>query len=202
MADSNANPIAVRPRPATLEDGVLPARRECVDQAAFARLVADHQARVAGLAHRLLGWQGDVEDIVQDVFLAAFKHLDSFRGEASVATWLMRITVNQCRTRRRRHALRLRTARHAHATGECESASPDRDRMSAESSERVREAVRALPRRYREVIVLRYLQEMPIAEVAAVVGRSRSAVEVRLSRARDRLRKRIGPLLEENFRGS
>ncbi|MBN1513689.1 MAG: hypothetical protein JXB13_16860, partial [Phycisphaerae bacterium] len=81
------------------------------DAAAFARLVATHQDRVARLAYRLAGWAGEVEDIVQDVFLAVWTHRARFRGECRLSTWLAALTVNQCRNRHRLRWLRL--LRHA-----------------------------------------------------------------------------------------
>ncbi len=81
------------------------AAREAV---ALEDLVAEHQQRVAGLACRLLGRRDDVADVVQEVFLAAFRNLRRFRGESSVATWLTTITVNKCRSHIRRRRLSVR----------------------------------------------------------------------------------------------
>ena len=71
-------------------------------------LVALHQQRVSRLVYRLLGWRGEVEDIVQDVFLAALKSHKNFREESSQWTWLAAITINRCRTHRRRKLLEER----------------------------------------------------------------------------------------------
>ena len=76
------------------------------DVSAFGGLIAEHERCVAGLAYRLLGWRADVEDVVQDVFVAALENLPRFRGECRLATWLYRITVNQCRRQRRKRLLR------------------------------------------------------------------------------------------------
>ena len=83
-----APPISAPP----LTDG----QRDALD--AFVR---EHHASVTRLAYRLLGWRGDVEDVVHDVFLAAFKKLDRFRSESSTWTWLAAITINRCRSDRR-----------------------------------------------------------------------------------------------------
>jgi len=158
------------------------------DRAAFADIVAAHQARVARLAWRLLGWSHDIEDVVQDVFVAALEHLPGFRGDSSLATWLTTIAVNKCRSARRRRILRQgflslaagRSRRH-------EGRAADSAAMRRERHDQVRRAVRRLPGRLREVVVLRYLEEMSIEQVAEILSLSPGAVGMRLHRARRRL---------------
>jgi RNA polymerase sigma-70 factor (ECF subfamily) len=164
----------------------------------FEQLVADHRQRVARLAYRLLGWRDEVEDVVQDVFVSAFANMDRFRADSSVSTWLTAITVNKCRSHLRRRFLRIRWLADARRAATVKrGAAAEVEALDRESFEQVRRAVRALPDRDREVIVLRYLEEMPVSEMAAVLGASRNAVEVRLSRARARLNAVLGGLLDE-----
>jgi RNA polymerase sigma-70 factor (ECF subfamily) len=147
---------------------------------------------VTRLARRLLGWRtGDVEDVVHDVFLAALTKRQRFRGDASPWTWLVAITINRCRSHRRRQLVRLKWWR---AAGPAAETTDDREPSieRSEMSMRVRDAVTALPARDREVVVLYYLEEMTVAQVAAVVGASTGAVEVRLHRARAKLRQLLG----------
>src|SRR4051794_19333343 len=87
------------------DDSSVAQRFAAGDTAAFTQVVALYQTRVARLASRLLGWSGDVDDVVQDVFLAALTKAGTFRGEASLWTWLTTLTLNQCRTRQRRALL-------------------------------------------------------------------------------------------------
>ncbi len=175
-----------------LIDGFTPG-----DPAALPAIVARHQDRVAALARRLLGWNDDIEDVVQDVFMTAMQNLASFRGESQLSTWLFRITVNHCRRQRRNRLLRLRLWR-----GRRDSQRPKPAPSAAgpslrrETCARVRSAVRALPRRYREVVVLRYLEELPIAEVGEILGLSGNAVGVRLTRARRKLETALAGLVE------
>jgi len=152
----------------------------------FDRLVAEHQARIGRLAQRLLGWpDADVEDVVQEVFIAAWKNLAKFRGDSSVLPWLTRLTINACRRYRRQRLLRLalltRLAEHKTTAGPPGIGDAiQRDERLAQ----VRSAVRRLPAKYREVIVLRYLEELDVPEIMSVLGVRRSAVDVRLHRAR------------------
>jgi RNA polymerase sigma factor (sigma-70 family) len=161
----------------------------------FDELVAMHEPRIRRLAHRLLGWNGDVDDIVQDVFLAALARIEKFRGEASIATWLTSVTINRCRTDRRRRFLRLRwLARHPKS----EAAQPaDQRSMDDEISARVRSAVGALQRKDREVIVLFYLENCSAQQIAELLEISRGAVEVRLHRARARLKQQLAEFMKD-----
>jgi RNA polymerase sigma-70 factor (ECF subfamily) len=162
--------------------------------ATCAQLMIQQKDRIAALAWRLLGWRREsVEDVVQDVFLVAFQNVSQFRGHAKPETWLYRIVVNQCRRHRRMRFLRLRFRTSAEVP-EPQSGSPAID---AETRAQVRQAVAALSLPNREVVVLRYLEGLTTPEIAAIVGRSPNAVEVRLNRARAALRAALGPLLQE-----
>src|SRR4029079_1822741 len=103
----------------------------------------------------------EVEDVVQDVFVAALVHRSRFRGDASLTTWLTAITVNRCRSalRRRKLLSLLGLGDGAHDT-----VGPDAPAWhlpaAEETSRRVREAVQSLPPRDREVIVLRYFEQL------------------------------------------
>jgi RNA polymerase sigma-70 factor (ECF subfamily) len=159
------------------------------DVTAFDRVVARHGDRIAGLAFRLLGWPADVEDVVQDVFLAVWRHRRRFRGHSSLDTWLTAITLNQCRTIQRKHGLRTRLLARMRSESR-RSASPAADNAAErrDVAAIVQRAVRALPHKDREVVVLRDLEGMSVEGIAEVLSVSANAVHVRLSRARARLR--------------
>ncbi len=169
------------------DDGDLAARFQAGDKAAFDEIVAAHQGRIVRLVFRLLGSPDEVEDVVQEVFLSVLQNLKRFRGESKLSTWLTRITVNKCRSHQRRRLLRLRTffylAKTLTVTSEQGGATE-----SAEIHDELRRAVRRLPARYREPIVLRYFEQLSVHEIAQVLGISANNVEVRLTRARYRLR--------------
>ncbi len=165
-------------------------------ESAFDRIVEQQSADIAVLANRLLGWPGDVEDLVQDVFLAAFLGLKKFRCECSLKTWLFTITINKCRSYRYKRMLYLRffsqpAAKASIVPAHAEGKAP----MDDETFDRVRCAVAALPAKYREPVVLRYLQELSTDETARILGISKNALQVRLSRARERLRGDLAELI-------
>ena len=159
------------------------------DPAALVELAAAHGPRLSRLAFRLMGWRGDPEDVVQDVLVKAMEQARRFDGKASVSTWITAIALNHCRSLRRRWLAAARAmARWPLGRAQQQSA-PAAD----EEAEHVRCAMRKLRPADREAIVLHYYEEMDLESIAALLGLSRNAVEVRLHRAR----KRLGQLLEE-----
>ena len=87
---------------AAMEDDRLVARFRCGESTAFDRLVELHQERIARLVQRLLGYRGDIEDVVQDVFVDVLRGIARFDGRSSFATWTTRIAINRCRTYQRK----------------------------------------------------------------------------------------------------
>jgi RNA polymerase sigma-70 factor (ECF subfamily) len=168
------------------------------DESVFDRIVEQHSAEMTALANRLLGWPGEVEDVVQDIFLAAYMGLKRFRCHSSLRTWLFTITINRCRKYRHRRMLRRKVFSNVAArTCGPQVEAPDKTPMDAEAFERVRTAVRALPAKYREPVVLRYLQELDAKQISEILGISRNAVQVRLNRARERLKEDLAELMEK-----
>jgi len=164
------------------------------DREAFGILVERHHCAIVQFVHRFLGIAGReaAEDLAQDVFLAAWKAAPSFRPQAKVLTWLLRITTNVCLNYRR--SSRLRVAVSLGAEGAGETSGPDVDRPDAraidrERAETVRRAVAGLPAGQRAAILLRHFLELSYVEIADVLGTSVSAVESLLFRARLTLRK-------------
>ncbi len=178
----------------TINDELLVGQFNRGDESAFDRIVERYAADVAALANRLLGWPGDVEDITQEVFLSAFLGLKRFRCDCKLKTWLFTITINKCRSYRYKRKLqRVQTIgiEMRPTLAETDSSLMDEDQFI-----RVRYALARLPAKYREPLVLRYLQELPTMEIARILGVSRNVLNVRLSRAREFLRQDLTQLIE------
>ena len=163
------------------------------DQDAFAQLVALYEKRVYALALRTTGNQEDAADAAQEAFLAAWRGLPSFRGEAGFATWLYRLTANAAidhlrRTRRQRNEASLNDE--ALGLNAVDAAPTPQERAEGEA---LREAVRwgmgELSRDHRQVLELREYQELSYEEIAGQLGVDLGTVKSRLSRARGALRK-------------
>ena len=169
-----------------IDDELLIEKFRRGDESAFERIVERYSAEVAALANRLLGWPGEVEDVTQEIFLAAFLGLKKFRGECRLKSWLFTITINKCRSYRYKRWLRLRRFSQEIDKVSLSSACEEKD-MDADEFEHIRRAVAALTDKYREPVVLRYLQELDTDEISRILGISKNTLHVRLSRARKRL---------------
>jgi RNA polymerase sigma-70 factor (ECF subfamily) len=200
MAETSEKSLASPAHNGTVNDELLVEQFNRGDKSAFDRIVEEHSADIAMLANRLLGWPGDVEDVVQDVFLAAYLGLKKFRCECSLRTWLFSITINKCRSYRLKRMLRLRLFSQAAAKASLTRPHATvKTPTDSETFERVRRAVAALPAKYREPVVLRYLQELPTDEISQIIGISKNALQVRLTRARQRLRQELAELIKEKL---
>lgn len=171
--------------------------------ARFEEIVRTHGTRVRSLARRMVGTE--VEDLVQEIFLQVYRGLPNFRGEAKVATWLYRITANQCldHLRRRRRAAALlvpldgeRMASALDETAVRLQQSPEEVAEAQDLSREVRRALAALPDELRVTVILRDFEGLEYREIAAVLGLPLGTVQSRLHRARERLKGQLTRYLE------
>lgn len=135
------------------------------------------------------------EDLVQEVFLAALGSLDKFRGESQLYTWLRSIASHKLNDFYRRQARQPRAERSDSDTDalRLERATDNEQPVQSvmeheETREEIQQALVDLPQDYRRVLILKYLEEMPVLEISQVMGRSPKSVEGLLSRARKALR--------------
>ncbi len=144
-------------------------------------LIDQHGDDILRLCLLYMGERQLAEDAFQETFVRAWRHMNTFRGESSVKTWLSHIAVNVCRDMLRTPWLRMR--RSARSVEEMEHLpAPD-----ATPRHELMDAIRALPDKYREVIVLVYVQDMKLREAAAQLRLPVPTVSTRLRRARARL---------------
>jgi RNA polymerase sigma-70 factor (ECF subfamily) len=177
----------------TDDDEILLGRFKRGDEAAFDEIVLRFQHEVAALVSRLLAWSGDVDDVVQEVFLAVYLNLRRFRGDSSLKSWIFTITVNKCRSKKRKRWLVTRDSNRAIS----ENAVAAADGLTQEAHQAVHQTVQRLPLKYREPIVLKYLQELPTDQICRILGISRNTLNVRLLRAREQLKQRLASWVDE-----
>ena len=134
------------------------------------------------------------EDAAQDTFFKAYQKLDGFRGDCSEKTWLIRIAINTCRDYQRRAWLKRMDR-----SVDVETLVLPGEPVEAADDTVIR-AVMALPPRSREVVLLRYYQEMQLEEISRVLGIPQGTVTSRLNRARSKLRRQLeGWYFDEEF---
>jgi RNA polymerase sigma-70 factor (ECF subfamily) len=145
----------------------------------------------------MLGREEDARDATQETFLAAFRNLRAFRGEAKVSSWLHRIAVNQCITRQRRAKVRNESAldvEEEKAAGSFRAPlrySPARVVEGRERTAAVRLAVNSLPVDLRQVVVMKEFEELTFREIADVLDLPLSTVKSRLYTALKQLQMRL-----------
>jgi RNA polymerase sigma-70 factor (ECF subfamily) len=170
------------------DEALLISQAAAGDAAAFRRLYDLHCHSVARLAFRLMAGRGDIEDLVQEVFVQVHRSLPEFRGQSKFGTWLHRVTVNVVLMHRR--AAKSRPVLAPEAAGDVSVAHDLAPDEGAERRERVRAFARLLERlgdKKRVVFVLHDLEGVPAVEIARIVGAPVLTVRTRLFYARREL---------------
>ena len=170
----------------------------------FHELIRPYERSVYIMALSYMKNEADAEDVAQEAIVRAFRKLSSFRAESKFSTWLISITINEARTRLRRQAL-VRMESLDQLLDEDTGLSPallrDWREIPSEAIERdevrklIQQAVDQLPDIYREVFLLRDVEELSINEAAEALSISIPSVKVRLHRARLMLQKQLAPQL-------
>ena len=175
------------------EDAADVARVLAGDVSAFEPIVRRWQKPLVNLAYRFCRDRGRAEEMAQEAFLRAYRSLAGWRREAAFSTWLFALASNLYRSEIRRLPPLAAPLAEGVAVLERRAAEPVLD---DERRERVvRNAVLALPARYRDVLTLFYFHGMDIARSAASLGLPQGTVKARLSRGRDILREKLPSLL-------
>jgi RNA polymerase sigma-70 factor (ECF subfamily) len=164
---------------------------------AFSLLVERWERQIYGLSLRMLGRDEDARDVCQETFLAAFRHLRKFRGEAKFSSWLYRIALNACHSRLRRHGGSAEQSideepwdgRRLELAAEGESLT---DRLHRDQrAQLVRRALQALPPEMRQVIVMKEYEDLTFAEIAEILQIPVSTIKSRLYTGLQQMRLRL-----------
>lgn len=191
-----------------VEDFSLDALRSG-DRAEFALLVDAYYEMIYRLAIKMVNNPQDAEDILQETFIKAYRHLKNFDGRSSLSTWLYRIATNEALMFLRRQKPDTVSVDESLDTGEGEieplqiidwSSLPEEELMSAEAQVYLDKAVDKLSPSLRVVFVLRDIQGLSTRETAEVLDISETAVKTRLSRARLQLREELTSYYGERLR--
>jgi RNA polymerase sigma-70 factor (ECF subfamily) len=173
-------------------DSVLVAAARRGDGLAFRRLMDRHVRLVYMLALRYLGSEADAHDAAQETFVRFHGSLNRFDEGAPVTPWLARIAVNVCRD-----VLKSVPRRVSAASQDASDDLPSREERTDERLEvaevraRLHGEISRLPEKYREALLLRYVSDLDLAEMARATGQSVPTMKIRLVRGRDMLRRNL-----------
>ena len=202
-------PLALRPLPTG--EGVeeaLALRAAQGDTGAFDALVTLFGGRVFAVAFRILQDRAEAEDLSQEVFVALYHALPTFRGESKLSTWIYKITRNRCLNR-----LKFLKRRHVGTLADIDDPAVARAAVDPEAEARghkradlrlqgrdvssvLEEHLLALPEEQRTLVILRDLEDLSYEEIAEVTGLPLGTVKSRLHRARAELSERLAPHLD------
>jgi RNA polymerase sigma-70 factor (ECF subfamily) len=177
-------------------DEALVRRAQDGDERAFGELVTRYEAKVYNLAMKMVRNPEDAEDVLQDTFLRAYRAIKLFRGHSTFSTWVYRITANSALMRLRKKQLPTVSIedadeREAPVNIADWTPGPVDQLLSQETRQVMNEAIEALPPEFRQVFVLRDIEELSNTETAEILGLSVAAVKSRLHRARLKVRDRL-----------
>lgn len=178
------------------EDAELVRRSLARDGTAFRTIMERHNRRLYRIARSILRNDVEAEDAVQEAYINAFTHLNSFRGDSSLATWLSRVILNEALVRRRRERLSVELNEQIEAQivpfpQTATSDDPERTMAQREILQLVERATDNLPEIFRVVFVTRVIEGMSVEETAELLGLQPETVKTRLHRARRLVRREL-----------
>ena len=208
------NASAGRADTALRADMALVERAMARDAAACRLIIKTYNQRLYRLARSILRNNSEAEDVLQEAYLRAFAHLDGFRGDAALSTWLSRIVINEAlgrlRKRRRAAAAQIPGNRPGGSSADIipfplvsSEADPERTMAQRQILNLVERATDDLPEIYRTVFVARVIEGLSMEETAELLGIKPETVKTRLFRARrlvrEQIEKEVGPVLMDAF---
>jgi RNA polymerase sigma factor (sigma-70 family) len=182
-----------------LLDAALLPRLASRDRAAFEVLMRRYNRRLYRLAYACLRGETEAQDAVQEAYLSAYRSIGDFRGESSVATWLSRLALNECRARQRRRLRRENVIAMVSSQANMSAVDavvddtepPEKTFGRAQMRGLLERKVAELPEAFRVVFVLRAVEELSVAETAECLGIAEETVRSRHFRARGLLRESL-----------
>jgi len=176
---------------------------------AFVAIMRHNNQRLYRLARGVLRDEAEAEEAVQESYLRAFAHLDGFKGESTLATWLARIVINEAlgRLRRRRPTVAIDDVAATLAAGapgplSRDEPSPEQDMARQEIRRAIEKAVDDLPASFRAVFIMRAIEQMSIEETATCLGIPAETVKTRFHRANKLLRQALSARFGTIFDGA
>lgn len=196
----SSSALPVGPVGAAAPDADLVGRILAGDDALFELIMRRHNRLLFRLARAIVQDDDEARDVVQAAYIRAYYHLGSFRGPQGFRSWLARIAINEANGRRRKTPILFENfdaAPEPAARGHWE---PEQTTMRLEIMILIQHAIERLPENFRAVFMLRGVEQLSVAETAAVLQLNEATVKTRFHRARALLRDRLGPYSGDDVR--
>lgn len=202
----NLKVVAITPTPGNREiDHELVLRAQRGDKRAFGLLVDKYQRKLARLLSRMIRDQSEIEDVVQESFIKAYRALPNFRGDSAFYTWLYRIGINTAKNylvsvgRRPTVStdIEIEDAENFDSGDELRTTeTPESTMMTKQIAQTVNDTVESLPEELRTAITLREIEGLSYEEIATIMGCPIGTVRSRIFRARETIALKLRPLLD------
>ncbi|MFC4410304.1 RNA polymerase sigma factor SigW [Chungangia koreensis] len=172
------------------------------DYDAFTEIVELYQDKLYQVCYRMLGNRHEAEDIAQEAFVRAYINIHTFDQKRKFSTWLYRIATNLCIDRIRKKKpdyyldaeVRGTEGLTLYSQVAADEELPEEELMKMELQDRVQYEIGRLPDKYRSVIVLKYIEELPLLEISEILDLPLGTVKTRIHRGREALRKQLSNL--------
>jgi RNA polymerase sigma-70 factor (ECF subfamily) len=173
---------------------------ECFDE-----IVADNEGKIFNTIYSFVGDYDDALDLTQETFICAFRNISKFRQDSSISTWLYTIALNICKKNynKRKKILSIFSdsidnpdSNNYINSQSLQGQSIEEKMEISEEQFLIQKEISSLPKRYKTVIILKYLQDLSYDEIANIVGCNVGTVKSRLSRAKDKLKPKLKKLME------
>lgn len=169
------------------------------DQSAFEEIVNFYQNKVFQICYRMLGNRHEAEDIAQEAFIRAYVNIQTFDEKRKFSTWLYRIATNLTIDRIRKKKpdyfldaeIKGSEGLSMYSQLSAEQPLPEEEVESLELQEYIQQQIMDLPPKYRTVIILRYIDELPLQEISEILDMPVGTVKTRIHRGREALRKKL-----------
>ncbi|MDL2315023.1 RNA polymerase sigma factor [Bacteroidales bacterium OttesenSCG-928-C19] len=161
----------------------------------YKELISLYQSKLKNVAYGIVHNWDDAEDIVQDTFVDVFRNISKFRGDANIATWIYRITINKSLNHIRKHKNKNHTTNSLEnltSKEELKDSNPTEENINEERLLKLNKAIDKLSEKQKTAFTLFYYEEMSQKDIAQIMNISSSAVEQLVFRAKQKLKKQLG----------
>jgi len=181
-----------------LQDAVLVERILAGEKQLYEIIMRRYNQRLYRIGMSVLNNDADAEDAMQNAYIKAYQHLNQFKQQSSLSTWLIRIMINECLTQKKKNQRFDNGEIEKYLQNKSSMKTPAHILMNKELNDVLENAIAHLPEKYRIIFMLREVEELSVKETGEVLELEESNVKVRLNRAKNMLRENLNGYLKEH----